>query len=273
LADVYGAVTDDAIGRMVDFLHVRAPYLFNYVAPSIRPILDQNQKVTGYEDVWLTCFPVPDSPIPGTPKYRRVEPFGVPGIPIKLPFCVQIVDAKVDFHPGDLITLRPELLPPLAPQHFALYAQASFGLACIPAQLVEWYVQQQHLTHALFKSHFTIPVLPVDDLICFSLEFQATGRLRVETQSGFPTPVDKIRVELGRLELIDIAPPGLEAAIECYLVAMIRGYIVPQLVLALEPLVVRSLGLTVNSRLAPNLPNNPAIEQNELRVWLDVDIA
>jgi hypothetical protein len=30
--------------------------------------------------------------------------------------------------------------------------------------------------------------------------------------------------------------------------------------------------LTVTPHLAPGLPNNPAIEQNELRVWLDVDV-
>jgi hypothetical protein len=34
MADLYGAITDDAVNRIINFLHARAPYLFNYVAPS-----------------------------------------------------------------------------------------------------------------------------------------------------------------------------------------------------------------------------------------------
>lgn len=64
------------------------------------------------QDLWLTCSPVPDSPLAGVPKYTRVPAFRVPGVPIGLPYCVQIIDAKVDFYPGDILTLPDELLPP-----------------------------------------------------------------------------------------------------------------------------------------------------------------
>jgi hypothetical protein len=87
-----------------------------------------------------------------------------------------------------------------------------------------------------------------------------------------PAPPEQIRMEVGGVEIVDISPKGLEEAIECYLIAMLKGYILPKLVLGLEPLVIKSLGLTATVQLTAGLPHNPAIEENELRVWLDVKI-
>ena len=52
------------------------------------------------------------------------------------------------------------------------------------------------------------------------------------------------------------------------------GAILPQLVLALQTIPVKTLGIqSVTPTLTGGLPNNPAIEQNELRVWLDLAFA
>ena len=59
--------------------------------------------------------------------------------------------------------------------------------------------------------------------------------------------------------------------VECYLVAMLKGAILPEIVLGLERIPVNALGIqAVTPSLTPGLPNNPAVEQNELRVWLDL---
>lgn len=53
--------------------------------------------------------------------------------------------------------------------------------------------------------------------------------------------------------------------------AMLKGYVLPETVLALQRLTVNTLGIkAVTPKLTPGLPNNPAIESNELRVWLDL---
>jgi hypothetical protein len=273
MADVYGAITDDAVNRIIGFAHVRAPFLFNYVAPSVSFLFDDQHRFIGMQDLWVTCSPVPDSPLPGVPKYRRLQPFQVPGIPVKLPYSIQIISLKLDFHPGDIVTLPNELLPPLRDQSFGLEAMLQFGLACVPPDLLSTLASQQ-TTAATFNVP-RMPVLPVTDLDCFVLRIFATGRLGVTSMPlpFLPRPLEQIRLEVDGLEIVDIAPQGLEAAIECYLVAMLRGYVLPTLVLGLQDLTVTSLGMSVTPYLTPGLPHNPAIEQNELRVWLDLDLA
>ncbi|WP_225772116.1 hypothetical protein [Inquilinus sp. Marseille-Q2685] len=271
MADVYGAITDAALNRIVGFAHVRAPFLFNYVAPSLQVVLDADQNFAGLQDLWLTCAPVPDSPLPGVPKYRRMPPFQLPGIPIGLPYSIQIVDAKIDFHPGNEVVLPEELRPPLGGQGIALKAQLLFGLSCVPDGIVETLTRQQ------FGLTDTIPrfsVLPVTHLECFVLDLYATGQLAVRTtpQPG-PYPLQQVRLEVDGIEIVDITPKGLEGAIECYLRAMLKGYVLPRLVLGLEDLVLRTLGITFTPHLTPALPNNPAAEQDELRVWLDLEVS
>ena len=270
MADLFASVSDDAVNRIIDFAHVHAPYLFNYVAPSITFVTDKDGQVTRIDDLWLVCSPVPDPP-EKVPKYKRMPPFALPGIPIDLPYSIQIIDLALDFHPSDAVALPPELLPPLAPQHFALKAMLQFGLACVPPDAValgKW-------NSGFPSGERPLKVLPVTDLICFVISIAATGHLIVTSTQppGAPVPLDEIHLEMDGVEIVDIEPKGLENAAECYLVAVLRGFVLPQLVLQFQQLAVNAIGLTtVTPSLTPKLPNNPAIEQNELRIWLDVKL-
>jgi hypothetical protein len=270
MADAFGAITDDAVNRIIGFAHARAPFLFNYVAPSMAFIRTDDLPFPTPIELWVTCAEVPDSPLAGVPKYTRLEPFQLPGIPLKLPYSIQMVSLHLDFHPVDILTVPDELLPPLREQSFALEALLDFGLACVPADLVNW----QQSFGAVFIEGPRLTVLPVTELDCFVLKIFVTGRLVVQAtpQPGQPHPLEQIRLEVDGLEIVDIAPRGLEAAVECYLIAMLRGYVLPSLVLGLQSLVVKSLGLTMTPFLTQGLAHNPAIEENELRVWLDLDI-
>lgn len=58
MADLYASITDDAVNRIINFLRFQAPYLFNYVAPSIKLQTDRQGKVVGFTDSWLACSPV-----------------------------------------------------------------------------------------------------------------------------------------------------------------------------------------------------------------------
>lgn len=41
MSDLYGAITADAVNRIINFLHARVLYLFNYVSPSIKLQTDE----------------------------------------------------------------------------------------------------------------------------------------------------------------------------------------------------------------------------------------
>jgi hypothetical protein len=266
MADLYAAISDDAVNRIVDFLHARAPYLFNYVAPSIMLQTDPQGNFTGIIDNWLVCSDVAPDPPPGVPRYRRIPPFQLPGIAVKLPCSIQLIELKIDFHPSDVITLPEELIPPLAEQRFAIEATVQFGLACVPASAVAFpglrtFGDQIPVTQ--------FPVLPVDSLTCFILKIFAVGHLTVD--AGAP---QQIKMEVDGVDIVEIQPSGLEETVECYLIAMLKGAILPGIVLALQTIPINSLGITsVTPTLTAGLPNNPAVEQNELRVWLDLAFA
>lgn len=264
MSDLYGSITDNAVNRIINFLHGRAPYLFNYVAPSIKLQTDEEGNVTGFGDNWLTCSEVAPNPPPGVPRYRRIPPLQLPGVAIKLPCSIQVIDLNLDFHPSDAVALPAELSPPLADQRFAIQAIVQFGLACIPESAVK--------TSSLYFYGrdipvLRLPVLPVESLDCFLIQIFAVGHLNT---TGL-APAQQIKLEVDGLEIVDIKPVGLEQAIECYLISILKGAILPQLVLALQTIPVNTLGLkSVSPTLAGGLPNNPAIEENELRVWLDL---
>ena len=262
MADLYAAVTDDALNRITGFLHARAPYLFNYVAPSLQARRDNAGNIIGFDENWVVCSDVDPAPPPGVPRYRRIPPFGVPGVPVKLPCAIQLIELKFDFHPSDTIALPPELAGPLAPQRFALQATIQFGLACIPPEAINPPVLTTH------GRVWDVPVLVVDSLQCFLIRIFVIGHLTVG-----PVTHD-IGLALDGLEIVDIQPAGLEQAVECYLVAMLKGAILPQLVLALQAVPVHTLGLqSVTPSLSAGLPHNPAIERNALHVWLDLAFA
>ena len=44
-------------------------------------------------------------------------------------YCLQLVDARIDFHKRNAIELPPEI-GDIPPQHFALTAKACVGLGC-----------------------------------------------------------------------------------------------------------------------------------------------
>ncbi|WP_153800500.1 hypothetical protein [Foetidibacter luteolus] len=269
MSDVYGAISDDAIQRIINDTHVKAPFLFNYVAPSIRFVQDDAGRLVDTEELWVTCSPVEDSPLDGeVPRFTRMQPFSLPGIPVKLPYCIQIIDAALDFHPGNIIALPPELPSPLSEQNFSMSAMVQFGMACIPDKLSAL----QPIPN-LAKHVWRLPVLPVTELVCFTLNVFAFGRVTVTPENiGAGIPFDRIGLAVGGIEIVDIEPRGLENVVECYLIAMLKSYVLPKLILSLEDQVVKSLGLTVTSKLTAGLPDNPAIEENELRIWLDVKV-
>lgn len=278
MADIYGAVTDSAVNRAIRWLMLYRPSLFNYAAPTEKVITDDQGNFIEAQEVFLLCQPVhipPGVNAATYPRCRRMPHFKLPGFDVfQMPYCLQITDVELDFHPSNALNLPPELQPPLADQQFGLRIRAQFGLACLPDALVDAFTQNRLFLQRSKVRWRREMIVAVDQLVCFALEVYTVGHLYKTQVPGTP-PVDQVRLAVDGMEIVDLQPPGLEAMVECYLQALLRGYVLPELVLGLEPIPVRMLGhqpFTLQPHLTPGLPHNPAIEQDELRVYIDVDI-
>lgn len=186
-------------------------------------------------------------------------------------YCFQFTKAEVDFHPGDAVTLPPELSPPLPPQRFAAHVVVCGGLGCPPKDIVERLPpprprRPRDRERDQDRRQPPPRPLPTRELECFCLEVFVVGHVEKDGED--------LVARLDGLEIVDITPEGLENSLECYIELLIRIAILPRLRVALPKLVFDILDLaTITLTLAPtsaSLPNNPAIEDDQLKVFVDV---
>ncbi len=132
-SDLFGSVHEDGVNLVVRHLMRQRPSLFNYATPAFHARPD------------LFCQPIEAAKSvkdAGNPLFTEQEPlpiFGTP-FPVGINFCLQLVDARIDFHPQD-VPLPPEL-GELPPQRFSLMAAACAGIDCpseeVIAGLLPW---------------------------------------------------------------------------------------------------------------------------------------
>jgi hypothetical protein len=198
------------------------------------------------------------------PLMTVVPPLPIPGTAYALEYCLQITELKIDFHPNDVVAIPAELGSKLQPQHFAGMVKVCAGLGC-PSERIKDFVAGT-ATHG--KDRERGGTIPAAELDCFCLDVFVVGH--VATDGVHLLPV------LDGLEIVDITPDGLESSLECYLTAMIRLAILPQLRVALPTIVFDLLNLaTVTISPTPTstaVPNNPAIEDDQLKAFLDVAV-
>ena len=80
------------------------------------------------------------------------------------------------------------------------------------------------------------------------------------------------------LEIVDITPDGLENALECYLRILCRLVLMPRLRVPLEKFVLDLFQLPnaganvhlVPTPITPAVPHNPAIEDDQVKVFMDL---
>ena len=107
-SDLYVAVQDAGINRVLHHVMVQRPSLFNY--GSILPATDPQP----------ICRGIPAVPAvirAQNPLETVMDPLPVmmtPAIPaITLDYIVQLTNGAIDFFPGNIFSLPPELDPPL----------------------------------------------------------------------------------------------------------------------------------------------------------------
>jgi hypothetical protein len=128
-SNLFGAVHEAGINLVVRHIMRQRPSLFNYATP----IFHQRPDLF-CEDIIAT-----DSVVDaGNPLFTEMEPlpiFGTP-IPVGLNFCIQLTDMEIDFHPGNVFELPPEL-GVLAEQRLGLRLRACAGLDCPPRDVLD----------------------------------------------------------------------------------------------------------------------------------------
>ncbi|MCG8604591.1 hypothetical protein MJD09_06260, partial [bacterium] len=243
--DIFASFHEDVFNHIIRHIREQRPSLFNYATQGL--LVEEG----------LLCEVIPAHPIVhrrGNPLATQVDPLPIPGTHYGLNFAVQLVDVKIDFHPGDEFRLPPELSPPLAAQHFALYLRLCAGIACPSDDLIEELIppppkpepddpqNRPPATHVPVDPPTTgrvsnnvgftvvqprrrepIVAIPARQLACFCLDAFVVGHMVVETYHSLP----HLEMKLDGFEIVDIKPDGLESSIECYIRTMLQLAVLP----------------------------------------------
>lgn len=280
--DVFGAVHEDGINRVIMHLMQQRPSLFNYGTAWFAADPDRMcQRIIAHPEVTRR----------NNPLVSVEDPIAIPGTDglLGMDFCFQLAALRVDFHPGNVLALPPELNPPLQPQTLALGIRVCGGLACPDAAVVDRYAELIATRHPPLglpgsKEHGKDKPREPDDgpkppprplpgrPICFCLDVFATAGLRVTGSPGRQV----LSIRLGGLEIVDITPAGLEHNLECFLATTLRVGILPRLRIALDTLTFelgKFASLTVEATpVSATVPHNPAIQNDQLEVFISTGV-
>jgi len=165
----------------------------------------------------------------------------------------------------------------LDPQHFAIHVRVCGGLGCPSKDVVDTIPPPPPPPPPEKKEEMPPPpppiVPPPRKLECFCLDLFVVGHVEVTGSMGD----QKLLGKVDGIEIVDIKPEGLENSLECYLDLLVRLVILPRTSIALEKLVFDMLNLATitlsPSPVSSAIPHNPAIEDNQLKVFLDFGVA
>jgi hypothetical protein len=267
--DLYASVDEAGINLIAYHIMRQRPSLFNYATALIALL------------PWLACKKIDASPDIATydnPLFTVEGPlpiFGADSPAVSLNYCAQLTTALVDFYPGNTVDLPAEMNPPLAKQHFAVQAQICAGLDCAAQQVNEIPPDPPGKEPIRGPAPEQQPIIPTGrTLDCFCLDVYAIGAAQIEELFGNPTLV----VTVDAVDVPELAPPGMKDAVDCYLLDTARLVLREKLNFPLVQTFFFNLtflslpNITVAPAPNPPIPNNPAIENNELKVFIDFKV-
>jgi len=245
------------------------PSLFNYGTADVA----QNRE--------LWCQPVeftPDVPKYNNPFFTIVNPIPVLGAdspPVGLSFCAQLSKLQIDFHPGNKIALPAELKPPLKPQRFAFQFRVCGAIGCPSSKEIDRIPvpRQDPAGKESGRGNLPPPIVLRGELNCFCLDVFAVGHIERQIVAGRESLLGKV----DDLDIVDIKPDSLEDNIVCYIKTTVNVLLREKLAIAIETLMLSFplFGLaTVNLFPTPNppVPNNPAIEQDQVKAFVTMTV-
>jgi hypothetical protein len=273
------------------------PSLFNYGTT----IIAQNSQ--------LLCAPIvaaPEVTLAGNPLITVMDPLPVIGTTYGMNFCVQLAKGEIDFYPGNIFTLPPDLNPPLPAQSLALHFLVCAGIGCPTHRVVipspfgrlagtrniskNIDVGKQNNTYLYSSARQNeigtsilglsnqgnktsdVTVLPTSELECFCLDLFATGGCSIIGYVGN----QMILPHVDGIDIAELAPTGLEKSIECYALVALNDGILPSVGSSISSLAFGMISLpngmgALQVSASTIVPNNPAIEDNQLKAFINLD--
>src|SRR4051812_11777626 len=268
--DVFLDVHEAALNRVVRHFTRQRPSTFNIGSPALVASPGRAcAKIDAHPVVLARHNPLiglgPDLPVAGTS--------------FLIEYVVQLAALEVDVSKGNVFALPPELTP-LGDQSLAAHARICAGLGCPPREIVGL-VKDRAAAISTQRSKGPgrdVPKrpprgveLPFRELDCFCLDLFVAGG----AQFAGPTGDEHVVGRLDGIEIVDLTPTGLEDAIECYAGLVVRLGLLPKLRVPLIRAVagIASVGtLTVEPTPAPKVAHNPALEDDQIKVFLDVAV-
>jgi hypothetical protein len=263
--DLYAAVHEDGVNRVIQHIMLQRPSMFNYATAD----------VIANRELW--CEQVKhtaDVTKYGNPIFTELPPLPVIGAdspPVGLSYCIQLLKFELDFHPGNVIGLPPEL-GTLQEQHFALHFAVCGALGCPDDRLLDRvpvYPPGQNKD----RQEPYPPVQVPGKLECFCLDVFVVGHFERASILGKESLLGKV----DGVEIVDIKPEGLENSIECYIRTAVTLTLRQKLAIPLATFFISfplfGMGtVTLSPTPNPPMPNNPAIEEDQLKAFISMTV-
>jgi hypothetical protein len=122
--------------------------------------------------------------------------------------------------------------------------------------------------------------VPSTNVLCTCLELFGVGHFQGGRIGS--DPQQWLKVRLDGLEVVDLVPSNLEDIVECYLRLVLRLGVLPRLIVPMESLVLditrmlqdngTAIGQHVTLVPAAGVPNNPAVEDDQLKVFFNLKV-
>ncbi len=279
--DVFGSVHEDGLNLIGRHLMQQRPSLFNYGTQmfAVNPGL-LCRKIEAHPEVTRR----------GNPLITVEDPLpllGTDGL-LGVNFCFQLTKLELDIHRGNIISLPPELSPPLGTQRMALHAEVCGGIACPDKRIQDYYgdtfehppiklpgQDEKDPTGKREEDRERGPIVPIPgrEVECFCLQLFAIVHMEVlRTPTG-----EQLAVRLDDVEIVDIRPEGLENSLECYIAATLRVGILPRVRIALDTMIFE-MGNFATLAISPTptsgaVPSNPALEEDQIKVFVNVGVS
>jgi hypothetical protein len=270
-SDIYLAVRDAGITRILSHIMAQRPSLFNY---------GSTLPVTGCWPICMDICTVPQVVQSSNPLITRMDPLPVIQTPVALDYIVQLTEGTVDFFPGSTLNLPAGLNPPLSNQQFAVNFEVCAGLICQSGKSI------LPLTGSIKKEDTsnieentsnikenTSNIKKEDESIeCFCLNLFATGGCGIVGVPG----KQNLLMKISGLEIPELKPDSLEKIIECYSLFTLNQGILPKITDAISALVFNSISLpkglgSLTFSASTAVPYNPAVEDNQLKLFVNLE--
>lgn len=171
---------------------------------------------------------------PPSPTTLIPNPITIPGTALSFHYRINFVDLKIDFFPGGV----PPELAPLNKEQFAIRAGVEITVLC-PGE-----GQKDTRTYTEITA---------------KLELWAVGSPTATSLGGGKW---RLGLSLTGVEIVDITPKELENILECFLMAVLREAVIPELTFILDKLTTDFFSLA--------LADGPHVDADRIMVFGNV---